>query len=226
MSAVRNVIKRLVFPVLSKWYERKNDKPQNYNHRGLDILVLPEVFHPKYFLSTDILLDFILTKDIEGKKVLELGAGSGFISFYLAKNKGALVTASDINPKAIEGLKLNSESLKVKLDIVQSNLFEKIDLSVFDFVLINPPYYPKNPDSMRYVAFYCGEDFDYFKKLFSALAFMKQETNVFMILSQDCEIEIITQLANNQNLAMHEVFRTKKKGEMNFIFNIFTHAKS
>lgn len=226
MSYLRAIIKRLVHPILLKWYEHKNQRTRIYKHRGLEISILPEVFHPAYFLSTTILLDFILTKEVKSKKILELGAGSGFISFYLAKNSDVFVTASDINPNAIEGLKINREKLQLDIEIVHSNLFENIDLTTFDFILINPPYYPKTPDSMRFAAFYCGEDFDYFKRLFESLTQKNKSTSIYMILSEDCEIDHISSLAEANNLTMIEEFRTKKMTEMNYIFKIIKNDES
>ena len=67
----------------------------------------PEVFHPGFFFSTRLLLKLYQTIAIAGKSFLEPGCGSGLISIYAAK-KGAIVTATDINPVAIEFLKKNS----------------------------------------------------------------------------------------------------------------------
>lgn len=217
---IRGKLKRLLFPFLSKWYKKSNGQRQTYKNKGITMSILPEVFHPGYFLSTNILLDFISSKNIKNKKVLELGAGSGFISFYLAKNSGAKMTASDINPNAIKGLKLNSEKLQVPIEIVQSNLFENIDLKNIDLILINPPYYPKEVLNNRDAAFYCGADFDYFKRLFADLKKGGMDYRVFMILSEDCQIEEITRLADKNKLILKEVHRKKKLQEWNIVYEI------
>lgn len=223
MIAIRGKIKKLVFPFLSKWYERNNGRTQIYKNKGIKLSVLPEVFHPGYFLSTNILLDFILSKDLNNKKVLELGAGSGFISFYLAKNCGAIVTASDLNLKAIEGLRLNKEKLQIPIEIITSNLFENIDLETIDMILINPPYYPKNATNNRETAFYCGEDFDYFTQLFQGLKKCKRDCTIYMILSEDCQIGQITLLANKKSLVLKEVHRKRKMREWNIIFEVMPY---
>lgn len=220
MIEVRGKIKKLIFPFLSKWYERNNGRTQVYKKKGIQLSILSEVFHPGYFLSTNILLDFISSKDLNNKKVLELGAGSGFISFYLAKNCGAIVTASDLNPKAIEGLRLNKEKLQIPVEIITSNLFENIDLEIIDIILINPPYYPKKATNNREIAFYCGEDFDYFKRLFQGLKKCKRDCAVYMILSEDCQIEQITGLASKNALVLKEVYHKRKMREWNIIFEV------
>ncbi|PHR49671.1 MAG: methyltransferase [Fluviicola sp.] len=220
MKAMRGKIKKLFYPFLSKWYEKNNAKARTYKNKGIELTILPEVFHPGYFLSTNILLDFISSKELKNKRVLELGAGSGFISFYLAMHSEAKVTASDINPNAIEGLKLNSEKLQIPIEVVESNLFEKIDLKKIDLILINPPYYPKDVFNNRDAAFYCGEDFDYFKRLFAGLNKGEMDYTVFMILSEDCQIEEITRLADENKLTLKEVHRKKKLQEWNIIYEI------
>jgi release factor glutamine methyltransferase len=220
MTAMKGKIKKILFPFLSRWYEKNNAKARTYKKGGIELTILPEVFHPGYFLSTTILLDFISAKNIKNKNVLELGAGSGFISFYLAKNCGAKVTASDINPNAIEGLKLNSEKLQIPIEVVQSNLFENIDLKNIDLILINPPYYPKEVLNNREAAFYCGADFDYFKRLFEGLKKGGLVYSVFMILSEDCQIDEISRLASKNELNLKEVHRKRRLQEWNIIYEI------
>lgn len=72
-----------------------------------------------------------------GKKVLDLGTGSGLIAIYFAL-KGKKVTASDISNEAVEVAKENAENLNAKLNFVESNLFDKIN-DKFDLILFNPP---------------------------------------------------------------------------------------
>ena len=102
---------------------------------------------------------------LKGKKFLEPGAGSGLISIYAAK-KGARVTATDINPVAIEFLRDNSEENNVQIDIIQSDLFENIPLQHFDIIAINPPYYKKNPADLLIMHGIAAENGEYFFKLF------------------------------------------------------------
>jgi methylase of polypeptide subunit release factors len=65
------------------------------------------------------------------------------ISIYAAQ-KGAIVTATDINPVAIEYLRENTRANHVHIDILRSDLFDEIPVRVFDIVAINPPYYKKD----------------------------------------------------------------------------------
>lgn len=220
MNFVRKKIKNLIFPFLSKWYKRKNGREQIYKANDFELIILPDVFHPGYFLSTKILLNFIRTKELANKRVLELGAGSGFISFYLAKHHSAVVTASDINSNAINGLQMNREKLQIPITVIESDLFENIDLTHFDIVLVNPPYYPKKPSNRKEIAFYCGEDFDYFKRFFSGIQLFASQCAIYMILSEDCQLDQINKLANQHELNMVEVHRERRWGEWNTIYHL------
>lgn len=219
---MRTIIKRLLYPVLSRWYNRKTSKIQQYSRYGIHLTILPSVFHPGYFLSTNLLVQLLASQPIQGKRLLELGAGSGLVSFYAAK-QGAIVTATDINPQAIAGLQQNALKNNLSLNIVQADLLDGLSVHDFDYILINPPYYPKNPVNSSEMAFYCGEDFGYFKRLFSQLAdqSLKETTQVFMILSEDCRISHIFSLAADAGIG-HEIIReVKRRGERNYIYRLY-----
>ena len=205
-----------VLKPLAAWHFRK---PRKYRYEDLVLTVLPTVFHPGIYLSTSILVEFILKQDIDQKRFLELGAGSGLVSFIAAKN-GALVTATDINPEAIKGLKANAETNQITVSAVHSNLFENVNPNDFDVIVINPPYYPKAPNSNSEMAFYCGEEFEYFHSLFGQLKEMlsKSSTEVYMILSEDCELDKIREIGSLSGFGLEIVHEEKKMQERNYIF--------
>lgn len=217
---MRSFIKKITHPFLKLGLNIFYSKPRKYTYDGIEILVHPDVFPPHLTLSTKILLDFLSKKELKIKKILELGCGSGIISIYSTK-KGALVTASDINQTALEYLKKNAEKHQSTINIIYSNLFDDIKKSDFDYIIINPPYYPKKPDSMKENAWFCGENFEYFKKLFNQLPLKTSiNTEVIMILSEDCDIKKIKSLASNNGLILSVVHKKKVMKEMNYIFKI------
>ena len=77
--------------------------------------------------------------------VLEIGCGSGIISIHLSK-KGNTVTSVDLNPKAVKATKYNSEKNQVDLEILEGNMFEKLQDRKFDSIICNPPYLPPTED--------------------------------------------------------------------------------
>jgi len=129
--------------------------------------------------------------------------------------------ASDINPTAIENARLNAKKNGVKVTTYLSDLFSEIPAQQFDFIIINPPYYPKAPQNMAEEAWFCGEDFEYFEKLFSSIdPWFHEDSEVLMILSEDCEIERIRNIAVRHGFKMTKVIEKKKWGEWNYIFRL------
>jgi release factor glutamine methyltransferase len=216
---MKRLLKTLT-PVLRPLILRYLKKRREYKYEHLSLIVNPGVFHPGIFFSTKFLLTFLKTQDLKQKQVLELGAGSGLIAIYCSTKKGSIVTASDISLSAIENLGENAQRNHANLTIVHSNLFQSLDAKIFDVIIINPPYYAKNPMSESDHAWFCGADFQYFKSLFSQLKECKEEALILMILSEDCEIEKITSLARQAAFGMLLVKEKRIWGEENYIFKI------
>ncbi len=221
MSFLRNFIKKITHPFLKKGAEYYYKKPRSYTYNGITTIVHPDVFPPHLTLSTKILLDYISEIDLSKKTFLELGCGSGIISLY-ASQKGANVTASDINTTALEYLTKASQTNHLPVNCVHSDLFENITEKQFDYILINPPYYPKSPENIKQQAWFCGKDFEYFESLFTQLpTHLSSKNTTYMILSEDCELEKIKSIALKNNTIMELIYETKKMGEKNFIFSIY-----
>jgi release factor glutamine methyltransferase len=87
-----------------------------------------------------LLLDsYLEDRELDGKKVLDMGTGSGILAVTAAK-KGAEVTAVDIDPEALEDAEMHARDESVEgIEFVQSDLFENLD-SKFDLIVFNPPY--------------------------------------------------------------------------------------
>lgn len=219
---IRKLLKRLTHPFLKYASQKYFSKPRPYRYKGIEVLVIPEVFPPHFTISTKILLDYINQTDIKNKTVLELGCGSGIISLF-AVSKEAIVTASDINTTALKTLEKATLKHGLELKIVNSDLFDDIKNQSFDFVIINPPYYPKTPRNIKEQAWFCGENFEYFQKLFLQLSNRKDKT-VLMILSQDCNIDQIKILATQQHLKLSIEQEKTSLAEKNFIFKISNYV--
>ena len=216
---MRNLIKRILHLFLKRRYNRLAKNPRPFSYKGIDITIYPGVFSPEMTIGTKIFVNFLDDLELYDQKVLELGAGSGLISFYAAK-KGAKVTASDISDAVIDGLKLNSDQLDLSIEIIKSDLFENINDS-FDYIFINPPYYPKQPKTIEEKAWFCGSDFEYFEKLFKALldrAYLKEKT--LIILSQDCDLEKINRTSLKYYFRMNLIHESTAFGEKNMIYEL------
>jgi len=109
---------------------------------GINIEICDDVYEPHD--DTELLVSAILENEtnITGKKVLEIGAGTGLISIILAK-KGADVTAVDINEKAVECTKRNARINNINIEVLEGDLFEPVSGKKYDIIVFNPPYLPE-----------------------------------------------------------------------------------
>jgi release factor glutamine methyltransferase len=199
-------------------------KTRTYSYGNIRLEILPQVFHPGFFFSTRLLLQCISVLSLQGQRFLELGAGSGLISIYAAK-KGALVTATDINPVAIECLHRNCDQNKVKPEIILSDLFADIPEQLFDIIAINPPYYKKQPQTMADHAWYCGENGEYFEQVFIKLGkYIHKNSIVLMVLSEECDINMISEIASGHNFKMQKKITKKSLWEYLYIYQIIVDS--
>ena len=87
-------------------------------------------------------------KENEGKKVLDIGTGSGCIPISIKKNiANALVTSIDVSRAAISVAKNNAAKNNVEINFVKMDFLDQgnyKDLAEFDLIICNPPYIPEN----------------------------------------------------------------------------------
>lgn len=81
-------------------------------------------------------------------RILDIFSGSGCIGISILKNTlNTKVDFADIKPKYLKQIKLNLELNKVskkRFEIIQSDVFKKIPIKKYDYILANPPYISKD----------------------------------------------------------------------------------
>lgn len=92
-----------------------------------------------------LLADAALEEAEPGMHILEIGAGSGFVSAVLRANiKNIRVFATEINPHAARCAKAN------EVEVIRTDLFRGLKPGSgggsFDLILFNPPYLPTSED--------------------------------------------------------------------------------
>lgn len=123
-----------------------------FSFNSMEIEVPEGLYYPAE--DSMLLADAIETLEMKGKKVLDMGCGSGFLSLLCA-SKGADVTAADITEEAVEATKANAQANGLKVNAIVSDLFEKIN-GRFDFIIFNPPYLPREEDEEGHVTYTGG----------------------------------------------------------------------
>jgi release factor glutamine methyltransferase len=214
------ILSRTYQPVVSRYLS----KTRTYRYGKLRLQIPKEVFHPGLFFSTKVLLQYLESLPVAGKTFLELGAGSGLISFVTSQ-RGAHVTAIDINPVAVAYLHKNSESNRVPIRVLESDLFRAVPSERFDIIAINPPYYKKDPESAAEHAWYCGKEGQYFSRLFEQIGpFMHAQSAGLMILSDECDLQMIRKIAADNGYTLDQVLEKKIFSEQLYIFRIVKAA--
>ncbi len=91
--------------------------------------------------ETEELVYHALSFITQNHKVLDLCCGTGAIGLKIKQEKNCEVTVSDISESALELTKENADKLGLNLNIVCSDMFNKIE-GQFDCIVSNPPYIP------------------------------------------------------------------------------------
>jgi len=217
---LRTLLKSVLKPILKVLYKYYMRPGRQVKIDGLKFKVESGVFHPGFFFSSKILKNQLLTLDLQGKTVLDIGSGSGILSIFAA-SKQAKATAIDISEQAVKATKENAALNGLQIEVICSNLWKNLPEKQFDIIVVNPPYYPQNPAAEAQHAWYCGENFEYFSRFYAGLrTYLHQKSVVLMVLSEDCDIEQISRLATQARFALHERLSRKNLWETNFIFEI------
>lgn len=210
-------LNKVIYKFIRLYYR----KTRSIRFRDLDLDLLPTVFHPTFYLTTEILLDYLLTIDLTNKTILELGCGSAAISLYLSKHRDGYIHASDINPKAIEGVRINKQKLNLNVSVYHSDLFDNIPQITFDIIILNPPFFDNPINTDDEFAFNAGEDFNYFKRVSSQLLERRNSIGiVYMILTDRCNKTTILSHFNPEIFRLSIEHKVQILGETHFIYSL------
>jgi release factor glutamine methyltransferase len=106
---------------------------------GLEFEVSEDVLIPRQ--DTEILVEEVL-RVCEEKSVLDMCTGSGCIIISLMKlGKLQKAVGVDISNKALDIATKNAHKHMVKVEYIQSDLFQEVE-GCFDIIVSNPPYIP------------------------------------------------------------------------------------
>lgn len=111
----------------------------------IDIDTADEVYNP----SDDSYMLLRIVEVARGETFLEIGSGTGLVAIHAAK-MGAKVTATDVNPHAVELTRRNAARNQAHIQVLQSDLFEKVN-GYFDVIAFNPPYLPGDSSSTTWI---------------------------------------------------------------------------
>lgn len=159
--------------------------------------------------DTDSLRELIETTDlVHGKRVLEIGTGSGLVALCCLREGAAQVVATDVNPNAIENVRYNARVLDVAERLEArfvgtpiADAFAVIGTEEkFDLIVSNPPWENAVPRTTAEFALYDKD----FQLLESILAGARARLNPGgrLLLAYGCReaLERIAQLCREFDL--------------------------
>lgn len=109
------------------------------NYRGLEVIIQPKMsFGTGHHCTTQLMIEALLDSEIEGKRVLDMGSGTGVLAIVAAKLGAESVVAVEIDDMAEESVRENIELNNVADKIVSvCGDASAIEGKEFDIVLAN-----------------------------------------------------------------------------------------
>jgi release factor glutamine methyltransferase len=99
--------------------------------------------------DTSLLADtFTREGTLVGRRVLDLGTGSGALALAAVRAGARSVTAVDLSLRAVLTARLNSHLHRAPVRVRRGDLFTPLSGQEFDVVLANPPYVPADSDRL------------------------------------------------------------------------------
>lgn len=151
MTPLARLLARAALPIRRRWLARRLGRLVCETVEGLPLVVLPDVFNPALFGSSDQLLRALrdhAARETTRGRVLDMGTGSG-VGAVAAALLGFHVTAVDINPAAVRCARMNVllHDLEGRVHVREGDLFDAVPGERFDLVLFNPPFFDGIPRS-------------------------------------------------------------------------------
>jgi methylase of polypeptide subunit release factors len=190
MNPLVRVVRRIVHRVWHRRVRAALERPDACTLFGLDLVIAPGVLHPRHFRSSRALAGHVITLELQGRRVADLGTGSGILAL-LAARAGASVTAVDINPSAVECAAANAHrnGLSEHVSVLASDLFDAVPPGLrFDLVITNPPFYPRPATRVGDRTFAAGAENAFFRKLAASLPdCLARDGRLILIQSSDVD---------------------------------------
>ncbi|MDR2284574.1 MAG: 50S ribosomal protein L11 methyltransferase [Sphingobacterium sp.] len=156
-----------------------------------EIVIDPKMsFGTGHHQTTSMMLSFILANDFEGKRVLDMGCGTGILAILAAKRGAASLLAVDYDPICVDSVEENKQLNNItnlesrlgskdvivdgKYDVILANINRNIlldQLDTYASVL-------ELGGELYLSGFYEGEDLDILKSKCEAIGFSFQEKKV------------------------------------------------
>ena len=165
---------------------------------GFRLTVRPTVFHPRYFISSERFAEFISSLDLTGKRVIDIGTGSGILALAAARAGARHVIATDINPNAALNATDNAgrNGLGDRITGVCCDLLSALaPRPMFDVILSSPPKHAGEPRDLADRGWHAGPHYRDVAALFDQ---SRQRLNpggrLYVMVSSDSDLALFGRL--------------------------------
>ena len=171
---------------------------------GFRLTVRPTVFHPRWFISSECFAEFIDGLDLRGKRVVDVGTGSGILALAAARAGAQDVIAVDINPNAALTAADNARAHGfTAVSAVCTNLLSAFAPGpLFDVVLSSPPKHAGEPRDLADRGWHAGPKYRDIAALFEqARQRLKPGGRIYVMVSSDSDLDLFGRLIDQAGLS-------------------------
>jgi release factor glutamine methyltransferase len=195
---------RWAIHLLSYHFILNSSKTTATNVAGFRLSVRPTVFHPRYFLTSAFFADFVSRMDFAGKRVADVGTGSGILALAAARAGAVSVVALDVNPMAAMAAAENARvnGLGHKVMAVTSDLLSSFTpRPLFDVIISSPPSFAGKPRDLADRAWYAGPEYAGIAMLFiQARERLAPGGSMYVLFSSHSDLDLLGSLISNAGL--------------------------
>jgi methylase of polypeptide subunit release factors len=165
---------------------------------GFRLTVRPTVFHPRYFISSERFAEFIGGLDLGGKRVVDIGTGSGILALAAARAGAESVVATDINPNAALTAAENARANGVgdRVTALCTDLLSALaPRPLFDVILSSPPKHAGEPRNLADRGWHAGPNYRDIAELFNqSRERLRPGGRLYVMVSSDSDLDLISTL--------------------------------
>ena len=183
---------------LSYHFVLNRQQTQTARSAGFRLTVLPTVFHPSYFISSEAFARFLGGLNLAGQTAADIGTGTGILALAAARAGAETVIAADINPNAAQCAAENAEAngLGGRVKGLCCDLFAAVaPKPIFDVIISSPPKHAGKVRDLADAGWHAGAGNKNIASIFEqARDRLKPGGRFYLMISSDSDLDLYGRL--------------------------------